>query len=1201
MQRILLTMAMLPALLALHGTAAGLEVRNGWYVHEGKVVWGNAQYNGWWGAYRTNITRNAPGMIGPNRTEDLEKLSDAMLRFGYPALEHNYGLWYDRRRDRHDVGRRTDDEVVPPLLEQPWARSREGSAWDGRSKYDLEKYNDWYFDRLDEFASICDRKGTLLLHSFYMQHALLETDAHYVDFPWRPVNCIQKTGMPDRIPAANSFYDVSHPVRRRLHEAYIRKCLDVLGRHENVIMLCSQEFTGPLSFLNFWIDTILDWEKETGRRVHIAAGGCKDVLDAVLADPVRGPRMATIDLRYWWYLPDGTLDAPPGGREVAGRYASGRGSAETTPEQIYRQIREYRERHPKRGILHMINGSRQQTWAFLMGGGSILVRYLQSAEEKETRYVAPEGIEPVRKVYEFVKEHLAERLPDMRPADLTSDPERNWCLASPGGSYLVYLLRGGKVRLDLSSANGRFRARWLDPRTGTLTEAESSPVSAGKTILLEAPGPGDQALWLQRVAAETSPESAATTRESFLEARTVFQTNLPWDPRLALAVDGVIVHRHGDGKRSLSRAITSWQEKGYLTGRMFFADSDAANAYWTGKWDGTPHPEDVERDAKGDVVKCAGVRPYMLPTEGWIRYLEEMTGQSIEAGADAILPEEPLAHAHTGYEKSFRQLWVERYGKPWEPESASAEARFLTAQLKNELYVKLERRLAALTRTRARDNGTSIPFVLPVHSIYSNVAARLVAPLGTSLGIEHVNGMIGQVWTGPVRWALHHYGSPEKSFFTSAYALYDYFVALTAGTGRQLWLLSDPVEDDPKHEWAEFEEWYRHCVTAKLLFPDVSSFEVMPWPDRIFLPGYGTGGGTPAPGRNRIAILSAVQVQQEIPAAGSHVARITEGIGVALADTLLWEKEPFPPLDGVYGLILPLLNAGVPVTACLLERTPERGYLSRFRVIVLSYEAFKPLRAEYHAHLAAWVRRGGSLIVLGAPDDLDGAALWWRKAGHPSPLHHLLAELGPLPAANGDHSVGEGLVLRRGISPRRFADPDTARGVYLPLVDHALREQGIDEGLRRPGYFLLRRGPFVVAHAVTKPLEIPGKLVDIFEPELPVVDGARLEAGMSGLYRDVTEVLAEEAETDRVPCVLHCTHRRMKETRSPEALEVTLRGPLETPAVVRIHTAGRKPESVSARGAEGKNVPVDRKREGTTLRLRFPNDPGGVTLVVRWR
>ena len=109
--------------------AAGLAVSNGWYVHNGKAVWGLAQHNGWWRAgQRPNIARNAPGQLGPNRTEDLGKLTSAMLRFGYPGFEHNFGLWYDRRRDAHDQARRKDGKAVGPFLEQPWARSGQGKG-----------------------------------------------------------------------------------------------------------------------------------------------------------------------------------------------------------------------------------------------------------------------------------------------------------------------------------------------------------------------------------------------------------------------------------------------------------------------------------------------------------------------------------------------------------------------------------------------------------------------------------------------------------------------------------------------------------------------------------------------------------------------------------------------------------------------------------------------------------------------------------------------------------------------------------------------------------------------------------------------------------------------------------------------------------------------------------------------------------------
>ncbi len=289
--------------LNLHADAedrlGGLSVQNGWYVHDGTAIWGYMQHNGWWRAgQRPNLTRNAPQQIGPNRTEDLDKLTDAMLRFGYPGFEHNFGLWYDRRRDAHDDKQRNNGNVMPPFLEQPWARSGQGKAWDGLSKYDLTQYNNWYFQRLKQFADQCDRKGTILFHNHYMQHALLETNAHYVDFPWRPANCVQKTELPDRPPVAKAFYDVSHPLRRELHRAYIRKCLDVLGSNTNVVFLCSEEYTGPKGFMEFWLDTVFEWEEETGRDVHVGLSATKDVLDAILDDAKRAKNISTIDLRY---------------------------------------------------------------------------------------------------------------------------------------------------------------------------------------------------------------------------------------------------------------------------------------------------------------------------------------------------------------------------------------------------------------------------------------------------------------------------------------------------------------------------------------------------------------------------------------------------------------------------------------------------------------------------------------------------------------------------------------------------------------------------------------------------------------------------------------------------------------------------------------------------------------------------------------
>src|ERR1017187_4853927 len=67
-------------------------------------------------------------------------------------------------------------------------------AWDGLSKYDLTKFNPWYWSRLEKFAEICDARGLVLFNENYFQHNILEDGAHWVDCPWRSVNNVNDTG-----------------------------------------------------------------------------------------------------------------------------------------------------------------------------------------------------------------------------------------------------------------------------------------------------------------------------------------------------------------------------------------------------------------------------------------------------------------------------------------------------------------------------------------------------------------------------------------------------------------------------------------------------------------------------------------------------------------------------------------------------------------------------------------------------------------------------------------------------------------------------------------------------------------------------------------------------------------------------------------------------------------------------------------------
>lgn len=156
-----------------------------------------------------------------------------------------------------------------------------------------------------------------------------------------------------RIFVADMFYDISHPVRRELHRKYIRQCLDNFADDANVVQLISAEFTGPLHFVQFWLDVIGEWEKETGKKATVALSATKDVQDAILNDTQRAKLVDIIDIRYWHYKVDG-LYAPEGGKNLAPRqHARKMKVGKVTFDEAYRAVSEYRKKFPEKRLLTM--------------------------------------------------------------------------------------------------------------------------------------------------------------------------------------------------------------------------------------------------------------------------------------------------------------------------------------------------------------------------------------------------------------------------------------------------------------------------------------------------------------------------------------------------------------------------------------------------------------------------------------------------------------------------------------------------------------------------------------------------------------------------------------------------------------------------------------------------------------------------------
>ena len=445
-----------------HERTGKTGITNGKISFNEQLLTGRTTGVSWWsGKLRTtqvskatpHITRFVPGREGTGLTDRIDSVVNHMKMNDISVLDHNYGLWYDRRRDDHQRVKRKDGEVWGPFYEQPFARSGEGIAWDGLSKYDLTKPNAWYWSRLKEFAREGANKGILLFHQHYFQHNILEAGAHWVDSPWRTANNVNNTGLPEPVPFAGDkrvfmaemFYDTENEHRRALHENYIKQGLNALAEEDNVVHLTSAEFTGPLHFVEFWLDVIDDWKKETGKDVLTALSATKDVQDAILNDPSRAGIVDIIDIRFWHYKEGGELYAPEGGKSLAPRqFARIMKTGKVSFEDVYKSVSEYRVKYPEKAVTYYAPRYPEMAWAIFMGGGSLPA--------------IPRISNPV-----FLEDALK-----MEMVDLDKSRTRNYlALENRAVGKIIYFVKSGEST-SIPISPGTYQISKVDTSTGNI-------------------------------------------------------------------------------------------------------------------------------------------------------------------------------------------------------------------------------------------------------------------------------------------------------------------------------------------------------------------------------------------------------------------------------------------------------------------------------------------------------------------------------------------------------------------------------------------------------------------------------------------------------------------------------------------------------------------------------------------------------------
>ena len=467
------------------GFAQGKLVREGAYLPGGTgrtQMWQGMLRRSYLRRASDNINRFVPGRTGRGFTDDLDTVVLHLQQRGQAGLYHFPALWYERRRDDHGRMMRADAEVWAPFLEQPFARSGEGQAYDRLSRYDLDRPNPWYWSRIAGFCERADAAGLYLVSEHYLQHNIIEEGAHWADYPWRSANNVNDLGFAEetyyqadkRVFMAEQFYDVEHNARlAAYHRRYIRQQLDAVAPYRNVIHHIGTEYTGPLHFMRFWLDCIAEWERDHGQDVYVMLSATKDVQDAILADPAYRKLVDVIDIRQWSRNADGSLYAPEGGVNLAPRQYSRLldKPVQSGNDAVWHQVAGYRLDYP--GIAVVSNAGRAEggAWISFVAGGSMcaLPAVADPSFWQKTLLMAP--------------------LPDW------SRSGSQWAMGQPGTGYVVYCA-GDTLQLPLDSDRGAYRLRWIDSDTGALT-GRTQRIRGGGPQTVPTPKAGIVA-WLDR-------------------------------------------------------------------------------------------------------------------------------------------------------------------------------------------------------------------------------------------------------------------------------------------------------------------------------------------------------------------------------------------------------------------------------------------------------------------------------------------------------------------------------------------------------------------------------------------------------------------------------------------------------------------------------------------------------------------------------
>jgi hypothetical protein len=686
--------------------------------------------------------------------------------------------------------------------------------------------------------------------------------------------------------------------------------------------------------------------------------------------------------------------------------------------------------------------------------------------------------------------------------------------------------------------------------------------------------------------------------------RTSFQTGKPWTPSGNLRSDVVIVYGIDT---NLPARIETWREQGYRIHVMTGVAWGEYQDYLYGRFDGINHEDEVQTDRNGNKIGHGGDVYYMSPGTNYGKFLCVGVQRALDAGAKAIDLEEPEFWDRAGYSGGFKREWKSYYHEDWQPPDSSVDARWRASKLKYFLYRRALQQVFDYIQAYNQRTGQDVRCHVATHSLLNYAQWCIVSPESSLSRVNGCDGYIAQVWTGTSREPNRYQGEARSHTFETAFLEYGAMQNLVRATGRSVWYLNDPIEDNPNYDWQDYRKNWESTLTASLFQPEVSKYEVAPWPERVF------GGRYPrsaAPeDRQPIPPSYATELQTVLNALNDmNQPRVkwdsgTAGVGVIVSDSLMFQRgQPTPSdpwLGNVYGLAMPLVMHGLPVAPVQLENDTVPHNLEGFRILFLTYDGQKPLSPEVHPPIVDWVKNGGVLVFC--DDDADPylkVREWWNSDGnhYATPREQLFEQLGlgNTVATNQFIPINKGGLIWLRERPANLTTSVAGATQVIATAKLAAKKAGLK--WRETNYLLLRRGPYIIASGLdepntAEPHQLHGRFVNLFDAELRVQTNISIVPGSRWFLLDLDAAQTEKNHLLASAC------KALIKNQMADQTSFTVEGVGSTQAIMLLESV-KTPKSVTLDGKILTAFEYSAKEK--LLWIHFDNDAAPHELAVQY-